>query len=517
MKGKKRNKIQWGSSDIADGKTIPPPIAKNEKDLTGLHEAELFVGTSDEDPCIMTRTASGRVVRIGGGEGGESKNYWEILTDPSGMKYLFTDLPVVTSRYVTYGGGPNPYIKSMFEEIPIDGKTITWQEGQLVASGGGGGGLSKITVKVGTTPYESVEGVVSIPAYPTIPTNYVTTDTEQTIRADKWFGDNFKIDTFWGQPVIISLADNQVDRGLLIKSSTGIELAKFGFVVDRDILRYAYIGDNYADPWLKILSRGDTQTKRMFVDARLGTGTDISLAIGDNDTGFDWVDDGRVAIKSNNIQLASFGGTSFDFNVSMSLSDIDTYVKFRTPKTHWWVGVGIDSGDGKFVIYNATKGKHRFAMDDYHCYIYSDLVVTGYTTWGGGSGSGSDARYKTIIENIDIPLDQIADAPTIRYKWNKEGMDDKTHAGGTAQYMEEVIPETVHTGDDDFKSLDYATTAYLFAVQDARYIRELEKRVEALERKINQPNILKRIYEKITLFISAAFGGLRKGGRHGSI
>lgn len=42
-------------------------------------------------------------------------------------------------------------------------------------------------VKVGDTEYSASNGVISLPAYPIVPTNYVTTDTTQTISGQKTF------------------------------------------------------------------------------------------------------------------------------------------------------------------------------------------------------------------------------------------------------------------------------------------------------------------------------------------
>ena len=117
---------------------------------------------------------------------------------------------------------------------------------------------------------------------------------------------------------------------------------------------------------------------------------------------------------------------------------------------------------------------------------------------GGITCYTSDQRAKTVIEQISLSLKQIANAPTIRFKWNnwKIKDDGKTHIGGIAQYMQKLLPETVLEADD-MLNMDYATTGYIFAVQTARHLqmyetrtdkelRRLKKRVSYLEKQLKQ-------------------------------
>ena len=113
---------------------------------------------------------------------------------------------------------------------------------------------------------------------------------------------------------------------------------------------------------------------------------------------------------------------------------------------------------------------------------------------GGITCYSSDQRAKTVIEQISLSLKQIANAPTIRFKWNgwKIKDDGKTHIGGIAQYMQKLLPETVLEADD-MLNMDYATTGYIFAVQTAKHlvktdteVEKLKKRVKRLEKQLKQ-------------------------------
>lgn len=125
-------------------------------------------------------------------------------------------------------------------------------------------------------------------------------------------------------------------------------------------------------------------------------------------------------------------------------------------------------------------------------------AVNGNFLATGGITQYSDQRAKTIIEQINLPLKDIAQSPAIRFKWNgwKQKDDGKTHIGGIAQYVQNILPEVIYNSDDVL-TIDYATTGYIFAVQTAKHllsyetktdkeIKKLKKRIVYLENKLKE-------------------------------
>lgn len=106
---------------------------------------------------------------------------------------------------------------------------------------------------------------------------------------------------------------------------------------------------------------------------------------------------------------------------------------------------------------------------------------------GGITCYASDKRAKDIVEEISLSLKQIAESPTIRFKWNgwKIKDDGKTHIGGIAQYVQKILPECV-LDTDDFLNLDYSTTAYIYSVQTARHLRKYETKTDKKIRKLEK-------------------------------
>lgn len=126
------------------------------------------------------------------------------------------------------------------------------------------------------------------------------------------------------------------------------------------------------------------------------------------------------------------------------------------------------------------------------------LWLSGNILAIGGITQYSDQRAKTIIEQINLSLKNIANSPAIRFKWNgwKQKDDGKTHIGGIAQYIQTILPEAIYNSDDVL-TMDYATTGYIFAVQTAKHllsyetktdkeINKLKKRVKYLEKQLKK-------------------------------
>lgn len=125
-------------------------------------------------------------------------------------------------------------------------------------------------------------------------------------------------------------------------------------------------------------------------------------------------------------------------------------------------------------------------------------AVNGNFLATGGITQYSDQRAKTIIEQIILPLNAIANSPAIRFKWNgwKQKDDGKTHIGGIAQYVQRILPEAIYNSDGAL-TMDYATTGYIFAVNTAKHllnfetktdkeINKLKKRVKYLEKQLKK-------------------------------
>lgn len=85
-----------------------------------------------------------------------------VVKHSSGILEIDGDL-IVTGAITMFAQGSQT-ASTILDAIPIDTSTLSKTGGKLSVIGGG---LASVTVKLGTTAYDSVDGVVSLPAYPT--------------------------------------------------------------------------------------------------------------------------------------------------------------------------------------------------------------------------------------------------------------------------------------------------------------------------------------------------------------
>lgn len=97
----------------------------------------------------------------------------------------------------------------------------------------------------------------------------------------------------------------------------------------------------------------------------------------------------------------------------------------------------------------------------------------------------SDMRLKNVVsEDIPLSIKQIANAPTIEFKW-KRRPNDPSKIGTSAQYWQGIVPATVSTyteeSGQDILTLDYTSLGVVSSIKVARHSLELEEKVKSLQ------------------------------------
>ena len=111
------------------------------------------------------------------------------------------------------------------------------------------------------------------------------------------------------------------------------------------------------------------------------------------------------------------------------------------------------------------------------------VVGNGYAT--GGFSSGSDMRRKTVIQFITrLTLDQIANAPLFDYYW--KDLNDGAHTGTSAQYWQNILPNTVRDNGINGLALDYNGVNIAGLITVSREIVKLKRENEELRQEINK-------------------------------
>lgn len=185
MINKRVNKINWHGSDLENNRAKAPNISTpGGNGLDGLNDGEIYVCNADEDPAIFIKTNKDKVARVGG-NGSDSysrdqiddflgkkldKVVWdrnlEERVDDNGEEYLFLTKPLVTAYGVTMYAGADVQVPSIYEGLPIDGVTIQWVDGKLVATGGKG--TANGIVVNGDTYTPNEDGIITLPNYPSL-------------------------------------------------------------------------------------------------------------------------------------------------------------------------------------------------------------------------------------------------------------------------------------------------------------------------------------------------------------
>ena len=95
--------------------------------------------------------------------------------------------------------------------------------------------------------------------------------------------------------------------------------------------------------------------------------------------------------------------------------------------------------------------------------------------------TSSDLRLKDVRAAIPLTVAQVAAAPSFLYRW-KKGADTALHAGSSAQYWQQALPQAVTEGADGYLAMEYDRIALAAAITTARAVETLDQRVTRLEK-----------------------------------
>lgn len=110
-------------------------------------------------------------------------------------------------------------------------------------------------------------------------------------------------------------------------------------------------------------------------------------------------------------------------------------------------------------------------------YATGGMYTDGFMT-AKAAGSSSDARLKTNIRSLCLPLETLMGAPSVAFDWK----DGKGRGAGTiAQYWRDKLPEVLLTDPEGFYSVSYGQLAH---VEICSLAKHLVPRVEKAEDKI---------------------------------
>ena len=97
----------------------------------------------------------------------------------------------------------------------------------------------------------------------------------------------------------------------------------------------------------------------------------------------------------------------------------------------------------------------------------------------------SDIRKKNIIENVNLSIKDIANAPIFKFTWLDPEMPEGVNVGTSAQYWQTILPEAVSEMDDKRTlSMQYGVAGLVSSVALAKKVVEQEETIKAQEARI---------------------------------
>ena len=169
--------------------------------------------------------------------------------------------------------------------------------------------------------------------------------------------------------------------------------------------------------------------------------------------------------------------------------------------------VGINIRGGKYGLFAWVLGSGNTCLQQGRCDGFTDvyhicmqplggrvsigntapsytLHVSGDIYATGGVTALSDARHKDIIRDTMLSVEQIAQMPSVVYRWNDGREDDGLHVGSIAQNWQSVLPEVVLTANDEEHtlSMQYGVAALVSSITIARKVVNHEERIKELEK-----------------------------------
>lgn len=179
----------------------------------------------------------------------------------------------------------------------------------------------------------------------------------------------------------------------------------------------------------------------------------------------------------------SSGHITADFKSASSSQSILAYTKSNG--ITWSTGVGVRDGGDSFGFWSTTSQLCVLSID-----------ISGNVLSQGGITMYSDIRKKTKLQDVELSLKQIADAPLIEHYYNSDAMRT-THVGSIAQYWAGLNDWFCKLDSEGYYTMEIQNAALASAISIARElvkyesktdrkIRLLKQRVKELEEKIEK-------------------------------
>ena len=140
---------------------------------------------------------------------------------------------------------------------------------------------------------------------------------------------------------------------------------------------------------------------------------------------------------------------------------------------------GWSSANGDYMTYWIPgAGNH----DDIRMELVQNirgLMVYDNIRYSGTCSASSDMRLKKKLGDLDLTVEQVADAPSFRFKWRNR---DETAIGSSAQYWADILPDAICKDPKGYLMMPYGNIALAAVITTARTVVDHEARIRELEK-----------------------------------
>lgn len=185
-----------------------------------------------------------------------------------------------------------------------------------------------------------------------------------------------------------------------------------------------------------------------------------------------------------------------------------SYITFEIAKTRGVNNSGFfrmgrfDETDGGVKMQfggTGTTGKFEIVNKDWTVGLFG-VDKSGNGLFSGGVTMYSDIRKKTKLQDVELSLKQIADAPLIEHYYNSDAMRT-THVGSIAQYWAGLNDWFCKEDSEGFYTMEIQNAALASAISIARELVKFESKTDRKIRLLKDE--VKRLKKEIKILKSA--------------
>jgi hypothetical protein len=360
------------------------------------------------------------------------------------------------------------------------------------------------------------------------PNNYVSINTENFVDTTGALDDRFRLNFGFVNQIPLKLrGDQQVDKDSFIKPDNKLDYGTWYNIV---WIIHNDAGDNANAKWYIYLNGNNIvvdNPMKNFVNSsweqRLIGAKKSTFGTGYENHYKGYIDDFRIykrALTATEVKgiynnryvnnLYTSGGVGIGKSLDSSYKvDVDGVVNasgFKINGEELKLSDWTTTSSNIYTSSNVSIGKSQLT-NGYRLDVDGDVYVVGAVrATGDVLASFSDMRLKTIVADIDNPLDKIMNIKTFKYVPNElahqlnvvsESNKDTINVGVSAQTVQDVLPEVVTLApfdmmlSDSGKTVSVSGSNYLTVSYDRMVplliecIKELKKEIDDLKRTKN--------------------------------